>query len=125
MKTLNFTFILFLFLALSCNKEVKPKVVTVESNFSNNNSSLDNRESEDISIAKFNVRGMSCKIGCARTIEKKLSKLEGAKSAKINFKEESGVIEFDRKKIDAKMIEKTIKSIGNKSTYRVENLEIL
>ncbi|MBK85993.1 MAG: hypothetical protein CMC86_02160 [Flavobacteriaceae bacterium] len=68
---------------------------------------------------------MSCEVGCAKTIEKKLANLDGVNKAKVNFKKEIATIEFDKTKIDNALLISTVNSIGDNETYEVIKLEIL
>ena len=68
---------------------------------------------------------MSCEVGCAKTIEKKLANLDGVNKAKVNFKKEIASIEFDKTKIDNALLISTVNSIGDNETYEVIKLEIL
>ena len=68
---------------------------------------------------------MSCEVGCAKTIEKKLANLDGVNKAKVNFKKEIASIEFDKNKIDNALLISTVNSIGDNETYEVIKLEIL
>ena len=38
--------------------------------------------------AEFGIEGMTCAMGCAKTIEKKMAKMDGVKSAKVDFEKE-------------------------------------
>ena len=68
---------------------------------------------------------MSCEVGCAKTIEKKLAKLDGVNKANVDFKKEIASIEFDKTKIDNALLISTVNSIGDNETYKVIKLEIL
>ena len=68
---------------------------------------------------------MSCEVGCAKTIEKKLAKLDGVNKAKVDFKKEIASIEFDKTKIDNTLLISTVNSIGDNEIYKVIKLEIL
>lgn len=57
------------------------------------------------------ISGMSC-AACANRIEKGLNKLEGVKSANVNFAIERATIEFDDEKINADKFNETIKRLG-------------
>jgi len=49
-------------------------------------------QKENVSLA---ISGMTCEIGCAKTIQSKLSKKEGVLNAKVVFKDSIANIEFD------------------------------
>jgi copper chaperone CopZ len=50
---------------------------------------------ENVSLA---ISGMTCEIGCAKTIQSKLSKKEGVLNAKVIFTDSIANIEFDANK---------------------------
>ena len=53
--------------------------------------SITNKQ-QSVSLA---ISGMTCEIGCAKTIQSKLSKKEGVLSAKVIFKDSIAQIEFN------------------------------
>ena len=74
---------------------------------------------------EFNIKGMTCEIGCAKLIESKLSKLDGVKQVKISFKDSIGKIEYDKNLISFTDIEKTVNSIADGTLYKVtKNREV-
>ena len=42
---------------------------------------------------------MTCEMGCAKTIQKKLAGMEGVKSATVDFKNEMAMVEYDVAKV--------------------------
>ena len=77
-----------------------------------------------LATATFEIKGMTCEMGCAKTIEKKLSNLDGTSLAKVDFKNETASVLFDLNKIDKDILKSTVESIGDKKTYKVENIKI-
>ncbi|MET2986050.1 heavy-metal-associated domain-containing protein [Aureibaculum conchae] len=69
------------------------------------------------------IDGMTCEIGCARTIQSKLSKADGVKSAKISFEEKSGMVEYDSNKISENQIVKIVEQIAGGDLYKVNQLK--
>ena len=65
---------------------------------------------------------MTCAMGCAKTIEKKLAKTNGVLSAKVDFENELAMVEFDAEKIDKDALKNTVTSVSN--TYSVHNMKI-
>ena len=45
--------------------------------------------------ATFHIEGMSCAIGCAKTIEKKLTEMNGVQKAAVDFDKKEAIVEFD------------------------------
>ena len=67
---------------------------------------------------------MTCQIGCAKTIESKLSKTVGITSAKVLFKRQIlGNLFFDTNQISAEEISKRISTIGDGSLYSVTDMK--
>ena len=87
MKTLrNILAVAILGLAVvACKNEKQPEVKTVETEVTVEKAELD--PNATYAKAEFTIKGMTCEIGCAKTIEKKLAKMEGVKSAKVDFKQ--------------------------------------
>ncbi|MGB9663836.1 MAG: mercury(II) reductase [Ignavibacteria bacterium] len=65
-----------------------------------------------IQIIKLRISGMTCE-HCAKTIEKKVSTIEGVISKSVSFSEKEGEFQFDANKTSAAEIINTINSIGN------------
>lgn len=61
--------------------------------------------------AKYKVIGMTC-ASCARTIENKVKKMDGIKTADVNLVKEELNLEYDADKIKYEQIRREIKSIG-------------
>jgi mercuric ion binding protein len=73
------------------------------------------------------IEGMTCQIGCAKTIESRLSKTPGIESATVSFEKRLGEIIFDTNQISESEISEKISSIGDGNTYLVvaiNNLEL-
>ena len=108
---------LFVFI-LSCKNEPKTEIKTVETSVETTKH-LD--PDATYSKAEFNIKGMTCEIGCAKTIQKKLANMEGVKSAKVDFKNEMAMVEYDVAKANPMLISKTVTSVSD--TYSVNNMK--
>lgn len=64
------------------------------------------------------IEGMTCEIGCAKTIESKLSKTEGVTYSKVSFEDKVGKFTFDENKISKEDIAKKITGIGGGALYK-------
>lgn len=69
----------------------------------------------------FNISGMTCEIGCAKTIQSKLSKKTGITTAEVIFKDSLGLVEYDSNQISAKEIESFVNGIAGGDLYTVKN----
>ena len=94
----------------------------VENESPNDNNSV---ESEKLDVRKIalNIEGMTCEIGCARTIQSKLSKTEGVKFAEINFEKKNGIVEYDANKLSEKEIVSVVEQIAGGDLYTVTDIE--
>ena len=116
---LSVTFILIIL--SSCKTDKKVEIKTIDISSEKISQKLD--PSAVYSKAEFSIKGMTCEMGCAKTIEKKLAKMDGMKSATVDFKNELALVEFDVAKISPLSITKTVNDISN--IYSVENMQII
>lgn len=108
---MNIRYILIAIITLSfsitsCKKEV-PKAET----------------SNEFAVAKMetvslNITGMTCQIGCAKTIQSKLSKKEGVASAKVIFTDSIATIQFDANKTSSEDLISFIDGIAGGDLYK-------
>jgi mercuric ion binding protein len=70
--------VIFSITVWSCKNETEPQVKTIEVEEIKAKSEI--ADDSILTKAEFNIEGMTCAIGCAKTIEKKLAKMEGVKS---------------------------------------------
>lgn len=76
-----------------------------------------------IETASFDISGMTCAMGCAKTIEENLSKLDGVQKATVDFETKTATVEYDNgKQTPEKLVEVVEKSADGK-TYKVENVK--
>ncbi|MCF6307174.1 MAG: cation transporter [Flavobacteriaceae bacterium] len=103
----------------SCKNETEPQVKTVETAEVVTKKEI----ADDVKLAKaeFNIEGMTCAIGCAKTIEKKLSEMEGVKSATVDFDNKLAMVEYDEALVNPTSLEKTVTTASDK--YAVINMK--
>lgn len=97
---------------LSCKDNKEPEVISVATTAEmSSTNSLD----PDATYAKaeFGIEGMTCAMGCAKSIEKKLAKMEGVKSAKVDFDNKLAMVEYDEDKLDPSSLRDAVASAGN------------
>jgi Cu+-exporting ATPase len=116
-KTLTAVFLLAL--VFSCKNEPKTEIISVNTTTENTSTELD--PNATYSKAEFNIKGMTCEMGCAKTIEKKLARMAGVKSATVDFKNELAMVEYDVAQTNPSSITKTVTSVAG--TYSVENMQ--
>lgn len=82
--------------------------------FANQQASL----AKNIQTVSLDIKGMTCEIGCAKTIESKLSKLEGVTASKVDFEQAKGTFSYDANKISKEKIIASIEGIADGALYK-------
>lgn len=121
MKTIKNILSLFLItiVIISCKNEAKqPEVKTVD-----NTPVIEKTIDPNATYAKaeFTIEGMTCEIGCAATIQKKLGKMEGVKSAKVDFEQQLAMVEYNEAKVTPASLETTVTNIAD--IYKVKDMK--
>jgi len=111
MKNIIYT-LLITFLFISCN-ENKKETVAKKTEVKNTEVAASYKSIE------VDIKGMTCEIGCARTIQSKLSKVDGVTYSKVNFEAKKGTFTYDSNKLDKKDIVNKITGIGGGDLYSV------
>lgn len=73
--------------------------------------------------ATFNIEGMTCAMGCAKTIEKELAAMDGVQSATVDFDKKTATVEFDATKQTPEKLVETVEATADGKTYKVSNLK--
>jgi Cu+-exporting ATPase len=69
--------------------------------------------SENLSNISFQVDGMTCEVGCAARIEKKVAAMEGVAMSKVDFEAKTAYISFDPATTSFDNVKATIESLGD------------
>jgi mercuric ion binding protein len=73
--------------------------------------------------ATFTIEGMTCAVGCAKTIEEKLASMDGVQSANVDFDKKFATVEFDASKQTPDLLLKAVEETGDGKTYVVSNMK--
>lgn len=73
--------------------------------------------------ATLTVEGMTCAIGCAKTIEEDLSKMEGVQKAVVDFDTKIATIDYDAAVLTPDNLVKTVTSAADGKTYTVSSVK--
>ena len=73
--------------------------------------------------ATFKVDGMTCAIGCARTIQEKLSKMDGVQKATVDFDKKEATVDFDAAVLTPEKLTKAVETTGDGETYKVSEMK--
>lgn len=114
MKTLHilFTFAVLSLAWVSCKNEVKTETNEVAEAETIETIAV-NTETQATAKAEFTIEGMTCAMGCAKRIEKKLAEMDGVSSATVDFDKKLAMVEFDEGKVTTTSLEETVKSAGD------------
>ncbi|RED50430.1 heavy-metal-associated domain-containing protein [Seonamhaeicola aphaedonensis] len=104
--------------AYSCKNKVEPELKTIEVS-AEAEKTID--PNATFAKAEFTIDGMTCEIGCAKTIEKKIAKMEGVKSAKIDFDKKLAMVEYNEAKVTPTSLEETVTNVAD--IYKVSNMK--
>ncbi|MFN7675050.1 heavy-metal-associated domain-containing protein [Flavobacterium sp.] len=70
----------------------------------------------------FKIEGMTCAMGCAKTIEDKLSKMDGVQKAVVDFDKKEATVSFDASVISTKKLIEAVETTGDGATYKVAGM---
>ncbi|MGS2725820.1 heavy-metal-associated domain-containing protein [Psychroserpens sp. BH13MA-6] len=107
---------------VSCKNDQSPEVKTVETKAEiNTNAAKKLDPNATYAKAEFGIEGMTCAMGCAKTIEKKIAKMDGVKSAKVDFEKELAMVEYDEAMVTPTSLEEAVAKAGD--TYKVKDMK--
>ena len=121
MKNFKLTLVILLICVAvwSCKNETEPEIKIIKTSESLANAKMDN--DKILAKAEFNIEGMTCAIGCAKTIEKKLAKMDGVKSAKVDFEKKLAQVEYDESIVNKVSLENTVTKASD--SYSVNDMK--
>ena len=116
-NSFSFFIILSIVFLWGCQNKLVPKVIEVPI------SQESPKKIEALgkkAYAKLSIEGMTCAIGCAVTIEKKLQRTSGIVSAKVDFETNTGWVTYDATMLNLDKISSVVKSTG--ASYSVSKI---
>lgn len=109
------------FMFVSCKNETKP--AEGEPTETSTDTTATKVTAENLQTASFNIEGMSCAVGCAKTIEKKLAGLEGVQDAKVDFDKKTATVSYDSAKQTPETLATVVEAQADGQTYKVSNVK--
>ena len=105
-------------LTVSCKKEAEAKDVAAEKE-----TVAPKKEvvlaAENVQTASFEIEGMTCAIGCAKTIEEELGALDGVQKATVDFDSKKATVVFDKTIQNQENLTKVVEATADGKTYKV------
>lgn len=77
----------------------------------------------NVQTASFTVEGMTCAVGCAKTIEEELSGLDGVQKATVDFDKKLATVTFDKTVQTPEKLTEVVQATGDGKTYKVSNMK--
>ncbi len=109
---------LLILVVVSCKNDAKPEIKTLHTE-SKTKKELD--PNATYAKAEFTIEGMTCAVGCAATIQKKISNMDGVKYAKVDFDNKLALVEYDEATVTPNALEQTVTKVAN--IYKVSNMK--
>ena len=103
------TLLIACFTLTSCNSEKNTPT----------KATLSTTEKQEVRLA---ISGMTCEIGCAKTIESKLNKKEGVLAAKVIFSDSIATVEFDANTLSKKDLIAFVDGIAGGDLYTASEI---
>ena len=105
-------FALTSFLMVSCKNETAETTETAATEQTQ-------EQPAQLATASFSIEGMSCAVGCANHIEKKLAKLDGVQKAEVDFEAKKATVEYDANKVTPELLTQTVEEAADGKAYKV------
>ena len=70
---------------------------------------------------KYNIKNLDC-ANCAKTIEKKLTEMDGVQKAVVDFDNKTATVSFDSSIQTPESLTKTVEAAADGKTYKVSNM---
>ncbi len=107
-------------LLLSCKKMEAPQTIIASEIAAKPNSKT---TASKPTMTTFTIEGMTCEIGCAKTIQEQLASMDGVQNATVDFVKKFAKVEFDASKQTPALILKAVQETGDGKTYVVSNMK--
>lgn len=78
----------------------------------------------NLQTASFTIKGMTCAIGCAKTIQEELNGLDGVQIATVDFEKELATVSFDKTVLTPEKLTKVVEATADGKSYKVSNMKI-
>ena len=105
-----------LFAVFACTQHSKPEIKEVSTTAQMNGKVI----AGELSETSFSISGMMCKMGCAKTIETNLFKMEGVKEASVDFETSLATVIYNSSIVQTDDLVKTVTDTGD--SYYVLNM---
>ena len=105
----------------ACKNDAKPEVKTVVVETTSETQKKELDPNATYAKAEFTIDGMTCEIGCAKTIEKKIANMDGVKSATVDFNRRLAMVEYDEAMVNHTTLHETVTLVAD--IYKVSDMK--
>lgn len=77
----------------------------------------------NLQTASFTIKGMTCAIGCAKTIQEELNGMDGVQTATVDFDKQLATVSFDKTILNPEKLTKVVEATADGKTYKVSNMK--
>jgi mercuric ion binding protein len=77
----------------------------------------------NLQTASFKVEGMTCAVGCAKTIQEELTALDGVQTATVDFDTKLATVTFDKTVQNPVSLIKVVQATGDGKTYKASDIK--
>lgn len=78
----------------------------------------------NLQTASFTIKGMTCAIGCAKTIQEELNGLDGVQKATVDFEKQLATVSFDKTILSPEKLTKVVEATADGKTYKVSDMKM-
>ncbi|MCB0481260.1 MAG: heavy-metal-associated domain-containing protein [Flavobacteriales bacterium] len=85
-----------------------------------------NKQASPVQMAEasFEIEGMTCSMGCARSIEDKLNETAGILEAKVVFDDKNCIVKYNASEIEKDQIISVVSNMGGGEKYSVNGFTL-
>jgi periplasmic mercuric ion binding protein len=112
-------------LFISCNDKSKDGNVDTDATTTDTtvvDTTMAKETAANLETATFKIDGMTCPMGCAATIEKKLAKMEGVGEAKVDYEKKTATVSYDPAKQTPEKFVETVEGLAD-GAYKVSDVK--
>ncbi len=78
----------------------------------------------NLQTASFSIEGMTCAMGCAKTIQDDLTELDGVQKATVDFDTKIATVAFDKTIQNPEKLTQVVEAAADGKTYKVKDMKI-
>ncbi len=120
---LLFACILFIGCKEAENKQPKTEIAADAVGKKDQNAKPKKIAPANLQTASFAVEGMTCAVGCAKTIQEDLTQLDGVQEATVNFETKQAKVIFDKTIQSPEKLSKIVEAAADGKTYKVKDMK--